>query len=324
MKQKTASEKKSINDTKSAKNKQKGKKVDKVQDKVSKTSKVFSIVYWALFAVLLVLLIVGNRVEKTQLTDTLFFVLYFVMVEAFLFLMYAQNYIIFKNRQKRLISYFAFVINALIFALRLVVDGQTMLLVAFVYNTVLLCCVLVKHLLHKTKHKTVKFFDKKIFIVIALALLLAMISGLYHTYVQQNIILLYALIPMAVILIAFAILSFTVFKKTYQQLAKSIWNKIAIVLAVLLVSFCYGMAAVDLANTSFAKNPQQIQCVVVDKKIQSGYRQITQYVLYVDLNDQRLSINVSSDTYNSKEIDDILLVNLFGGNLNLPYYECAE
>ena len=82
---------------------------------------------------------------------------------------------------------------------------------------------------------------------------------------------------------------------------------------------------VDIANTSFNNNPEQIECVIVDKTISgTGYRQITQYNLYVIINGQKVAIDVSSDLYKAKEVDDTLIVHYYKGNLNLPYYESGE
>ncbi len=126
---------------------------------------------------------------------------------------------------------------------------------------------------------------------------------------------------MAVIVIAFLILSLTIFKK----ITKKVGVKILIGLLVLILSYGYGMAFIDVANTSFTNNPQQIECVIVDKKITgTGRRQVTQYKLFVVLNGEKIDINVDNETYKEKEINDTLLINLCDGNFNIPYYETAE
>ena len=101
-------------------------------------------------------------------------------------------------------------------------------------------------------------------------------------------------------------------------------EKIGIVILALIISTGYGITFVDIANTTQAGVSRQIECVIVDKKVTSGYRQTTHYKLYVELEDKKVSIDVSSDLYSSKSINDTLLLNYYDGNLNMPYYECAE
>ena len=42
------------------------------------------------------------------------------------------------------------------------------------------------------------------------------------------------------------------------------------------------------------------------------------------IDDKKVAIDVSSDIYKLKEIDDTLIVHYYKGNLNLPYYESGE
>lgn len=44
----------------------------------------------------------------------------------------------------------------------------------------------------------------------------------------------------------------------------------------------------------------------------------------VIIDNKKTAIDVSLDTYNTKQIDDTLIVNYHKGNLNLSYYESAE
>ena len=322
---KEITDKKSINKIKQKNKKPSEKTVKKEKTKKDKTNTIFGIVYAVLILTFLITAIVDANVPYSKTNEFVFTILIFAIAELFLFLMFTQNMLIHKNKKKRLLSWFGFVANAVILTLILVCGGDVMLFVAFVYNTIFGIYLAIDFALYKTNHPTVKFFDKKLSIVVFFALFLPMINAISHSYVDYNIILLYALIPMAVIMTIFSILSFTIFKKTYVLFAKKVWTKIGVALLAIMISFCYGMAFIDITNTSFNNRPQKIECVIVDKNVTgTGYRQITQYNLYVMINDKKVAIDVSLDLYKSKEIDDTLIVHYYKGNLNLPYYESGE
>ena len=301
------------------------KKIDKTKLKTKKINLCFGIIYTFLLLGLLISSIIDNNLSDTETTNFVFFVIIFAIIELFLFLMFIHNLLLFKNKKKRLISYLFFIVNAVIFSLKLIFSADLMLLVMFIYNTLLSIYIAIDFTLYKTKHPTVNFYDRKILVIILFVFMLCISNTLSHNYVNSNIFWLYSLICMSIILLIFTVLSVTIFKNTYKKFAKKVGIKICVGFIAVIFSLCYGFIFVDIANTSFNNNPKQIECVIVDKNISgTGYRQITHYNLYVMLNDQKTAIDVSAETYKNKQIDDTLLVNFYNGNLKLSYYESAE
>ena len=299
----------------------KKKKEKKTRDK---RQRIFNIIYAVLTLFLIVVAIIDKTSNHNPSTEILFALLIFSLLEISLILMFINNIVLFKNKKKRILSFLAFIGNGIIYSLSIFIDYNLVSLIFFIYNTIFISYLLIDFLLHKTKHPTSKFFDKKLIYVVLIISVMLLSNYFDHTYLDANIILLYALIPMGVVMAIFAILSFTLFKKTYEVLAKKIGYKILISIMALILSFGYGMIFIDVANTSIKTNPEIMECVIVDKNVRSGYRQITRYELYVLINNKKITINVSSDVYKSKEIDDTLTVNYYKGGLNLAFYESGE
>ena len=86
--------------------------------------------------------------------------------------MFIHNLLLFKNKKKRLISYLFFIVNAVIFSSKLIFSADLMLLVMFIYNTLLSINIAIDFTLYKTKHPTVNFYDRKILALILFVFIL--------------------------------------------------------------------------------------------------------------------------------------------------------
>lgn len=301
--------------------KDRAKQIKKQKDK---KQLAFNIAYSVLTILLIVALIVDKTTANTVTSDAIFFAIIFFVIELILFMLFINTFVLNKNKKKILISYAINIGNAIIFAINLVISFDIFLLIAFFYNTVLTCYLVIDCLIYKAKYPTAKYMDKKTPVAIFVAFLFVATNALSHTYVQENITFLYALIPMAIIMAVILTLAFTVFKKQTQKTMPKVWTKIGVGVLVLFMSFFYGMMFIDVVNTSIKANPTPMECVIVDKRISSGYRRATRYMIYIMIDDKKVTIDVPSDVYKIKEIDDTLKINYYQGTLNLPYYENAE
>lgn len=299
-------------------------KNNKKESNKTKLEKRFSIFNWILVCLLFVSWIIDNTTPYSYIKNLIFFVLTFLLLELFLILAFLKVCLFSKNKTKRLFAFLCFIVNGIILFFRVFIYFDLLILILFTYNSVLGVYLLFYYLLYKTKKPYGKLLDRSFMIVIGFILIFAMINTFNHTYVNSSDLWIYGLIAMGVLFIIFIILSLTLFKKTYAKLAKNIWTKIGVVFIALVLSFGYGVTLIDVANTSIKSDPQKISCLIVDKDIEFGYRKITRYKLYVMINDKKITIDVSKDLYKTKEINDMLIINYYIGNLNLPYYENGE
>ena len=66
--------------------------------------------------------------------------------------------------------------------------------------------------------------------------------------------------------------------------------------------------------------PAYEEYAIVDKDIDSGARQITTYEFKVERGDSVFYIGVSEQTYYDYEINDKIVLSIYGGAFNEPYY----
>ena len=197
-------------------------------------------------------------------------------------------------------------------------------LILFLYNISFIVYYVIDYALYKTKYKTGKMYNNSVITPSLFVFIFAIADTFYHTYINSDSFYLYALIPMGIILIAFTVLSFTILKETYKKYFKSLISKIGIVLMVVVCAYMFGIAFIDATNCAIKNQTAQLECVVVRKNFSRKIGSIDTYELYIVINDKEYRINVSSDLYYDKEVNDTLKVNLYRGCFNLEYYESGE
>lgn len=293
------------------------------EQKRKKIKGKFNIAYWVVLAVIILCRVLDKTSPTKEVSDIFFYVaISFIIIE--LILMFICAFICYSSTKIRIISILCFLGNAIMVLLTLLIASDIVIIINFVYNTILGVYVLIDYTLYKTKFPTGTIYNKDFLFVIGLALILPLTRTVRHNYLHDEAPFLYGLIVTGVLLVVFIILSLTVFRETYKKFAKGVWRKIGIAILALIIFMGYGISFIDIANTSLASASKQIECLILDKKVTFGYRQITDYTLCVELDNKKIWISVSSDTYASKSINDTLLLNYYNGNLNLPYYENAE
>ena len=293
------------------------------EQKRKKVKNKFNIAYLAILAII-ILCRVLDKTSSTKETSNVFFYLAFSFIIIGLILMLICAFVCYSSTKIRMLSILCFLSNAIMLFLVLFIASDIVISINFAYNTILGIYILIDYTLYKTKFPTGKIYNKDFLVVETFSLLFPLARSFMHNYVQDIAPLLYGLIVAGVLVVVFLILSLTLFRETYIKLAQGVWKKIGVAILALIIFTGYGIAFIDIANTTQASVSSQIECVIVDKKITSGYRQGTHYILYVELNNKKVRIDVKSDTYSSKSINDKILLNYYNGNLNLPYYESAE
>ena len=291
----------------------------------SKIENIFSIIQWLILGICFVFLILFNRSQPFSLSKNVFSIIIFILLEIDLISWFIRILLITKNIKQRILAFFAFVVNAiLLLVCYLIRMSDISNLILFIYNTIFIGYYVVDYTLYKTKYKTGKIYNNAIIAPSLFVLIFILGNTFYHTYINGNGIFLYALIPMGIILIAFAILSLTLLKKTFKNRFKSVISKIGIVFMVMVCAYGFGIAFIDTTNCAIKKQVAQLECVVVRKHFSNQARGFDSYELYIMINDKEYKVNVSSDLFYDKEVNDTLKVNLYRGCFNLEYYESCE
>ena len=281
---------------------------------------LFEISY-GLLAALALLLLILSAFDVVSISK-IFFFLFVVII---LMLMLANNLLLEKDTYRRQISYLAFGINAIMIGIYIYFPVKWLLFLIFLYNFGLLIFIELKYWHFKTYAYEYAKTDTKIRIVLSLIELFCCSSVLDHTYLGGYVIFLYAFIPMTILLGILAILAFTKLKKTFGKFCRKISTKICLTIVFVFLSWWSGVVFIDMVNTTFPLYTRQYECVVVDKYISTGSaRSKGSIELSVEFQGRILNLEVSKDTYHSKQINDLLLVNYYSGALGLSYCESAE
>lgn len=94
--------------------------------------------------------------------------------------------------------------------------------------------------------------------------------------------------------------------------------EIPVSLVILTPLFCYMI--VSIANYSLdSSEPYTYEVVITDLDVRTGYRQITQYKVFFELDGKTFEVGVSQDNYYAYHIGDRFDVNLYEGFFHEPY-----
>ncbi len=297
---------------------------NKNKERKAKIEGIFSTIQWLILGLCFIFGILFNRSQPFTITKDIFSITLFVFLEIDLISWFLRIMLTTKNTKQRTLAFFAFLVNAiLLLSCYLIGKPDISNFILFIYNSIFIGYYCIDFALYKTKYKTGKMYNNALIAPSLFVLIYSVANIFYHTYINNSVYL-YASIPMCIILITFTILSFTILKETYKKYFKSIIAKIGIVFMVMVCAYGFGLAFIDSLNCAFKNNVNQLECVVVRKHYSNNVRGISTYELYVMINDKEYRVNVSSDLYYDKEVNDTLKINLYNGCLNLKYYESGE
>lgn len=99
------------------------------------------------------------------------------------------------------------------------------------------------------------------------------------------------------------------------------WETITLPFCALLISFAFVWLTVASMNVYLDTSlPTYEEYIIVDKDINAGSRQVTNYKLEVKKGDTTFTIGVPETTYYRYEINDTIMLSLYEGAFNDPYY----
>lgn len=102
---------------------------------------------------------------------------------------------------------------------------------------------------------------------------------------------------------------------------RNLEKAICIPLAGLLGTFIFCWLTIASMNVylDFSK-PDYVECLILDKKIQSGPRRVTTYEFKIENENKTFYIGVPEEVYYDYEIDDTITLALYQGAFHIPYY----
>lgn len=310
---------KDIIDNSEKKNKRKSNK-----ERKAKIERIFQLYNGFILGLCFIFLILFKSSQPFTLAKNIFSIIIIVFLEIDLISWFIRIILTTKNTKQHFLAFFAFIVNAILLLVCYLIEKPDVSnLILFLYNIIFIVYYAIDYTLYKTKYKTGKIYNHALIAPSLFAFIFTLGKIFYHTYIDNSIHL-YALIAMGIILIAFTILSFTILKETFKKLLKNAIAKIGVVLVVIVCAYCFGLAFIDATNCAIKNNVTQLECVVVRKHSSNQVKGFSHYELYVMISDKEYKVNVSSDLYFDKEVNDTLKVNLYRGCLNLEYYESGE
>lgn len=255
-----------------------------------------------------------------------------VLYLCFLSLLYVTAFVseCFDSRKPKHIILNAFYfLGSLMMALLLFLSGGVFLLLTELYSAVMVGLIALNYVLEARKRQKPKHsFDSDVKpIVSAVSLILfSMVSMLSVEFVDESYIA-WSLIPTAVIAVAICAAAAILLKNNLRLIESKI-NRIlsvaGIALLIFIVAFFYSFTAVGTINCVFDGEPAPVKAAVLEKKVQSGARTITQFKIKISLNETESWISVPSSAYYNLKIGDSVTINRYQGALGFAYWKYAD
>jgi hypothetical protein len=279
----------------------------------------YNIFYIAAFAAIGIIGLFGNSFFAYDIFDSLFFHILNLLLTVALFVVRSiQTFLRQTALYGKIFTLSYYNLFASVFALRPFVTGRlwaALLFGGFIAAIVLLIILAFKYT-NASGYVITKF--EALVAVIPLILLLAFASKQNYIEASQMWV---PIVAAGVILAAAALYAVLKFFKNipyFKQERKS--ELVFASIIMVMVCFCVSGTAVTTANYAFDNNPTSASFEIIDKRIQSGARQITAFYLKVNLDGQEKEIDVPIDIYHSKEVGDGIEIKFYTGALGYGYY----
>ncbi len=248
-------------------------------------------------------------------------VLYLVFLSLLFVTAFVQEMISDKPIKDKIIGAFVFGGGLAIFLLLYIIGGVVNLC-ALIYSAIL--CVVMACRCVLTAHKGEKVkVEVKHFICIGFLLLCSMLHLMKVEFVN-DIYMLWSLIPAVVISCILiptgVVLLRKVWREYYPTKSKSIANAVLIIIFVILISFFYSFTAVGTINCVFDGEPVAATYTVLEKKVQTGGRQITKFEVKVEIDENEKWITLPVTDYHELTEGDTVIIDYYDGALGFGFY----
>ncbi len=122
-------------------------------------------------------------------------------------------------------------------------------------------------------------------------------------------------------MLIFAVVVTTVLRVEFLTNAHSVIQKICVIFLALVASLFFSYGLIDAVNSCLSSERKVIEYELQEKRVTSGYRQITQYYFELKSDTEAFTISVPSVVYNEKQEGDVVKVYYYEGALKLVYRE---
>lgn len=249
-------------------------------------------------------------------------VLYALFISLLYVTAFAQEVCISHRPKCITANFFIFIVSLFLFLLMLYFGG-VFIVIALFYSAAMACFVAVQYVFKLRSGKAFKVNVKYIICICSL-LLFAMINLLLVEFVNETYMA-WSFIPAAVFscvacLTAYFILK-SVWKTLFETKLKRITYSVFTALCIFFVAYMYTFAAVGMINCVFDGQPVKTEYEVLDKHIQSGARQITQFELKIEIDGEYKWIDVPVTDYHNISVGEVIIVDYFDGALGFPYWK---
>ena len=123
-----------------------------------------------------------------------------------------------------------------------------------------------------------------------------------------------------IILSICALIVFIKYFKDIEYFKESTGELIATSILLVFLCFCISYVTIVTVNYAFDNSSTELSVQVLDKRIQSGARQVTSYYFQIKIDEIETRLDVPIDVYHSTEVGDYIEIKLYNGALGYSYY----
>lgn len=209
-------------------------------------------------------------------------------------------------------------IGCMIFALLMFCLSGILTLLAVIYAIAMFLLVLFNAVYKLRKDIAVKIDVKQMLCALSL-IVLAAVRMLRIEFISETYIA-WSLIPTAVFFIVIVATAIIPLRTKWKHALKKTGEYAGLIVCIFALTFFCSFTIVGLINCECDVNePVELQCTVLDKNVQTGYRQITQFEIKVNVEGKDRWINVPVTEYHEIEKQDTVIIEYYKGALNFAY-----
>ena len=261
----------------------------------------------------------GSSYFAYEFFNSLFFdILSAVLVALMLCVRSIQTFLRQTSLYGKIFTLAYFNLFALVFAVRPFVSRR--LWVSLLFFSLIVALFLLLILAFKYVRVPNKYFITKYEPMIALMVLLALLvvaSMQSYTGAQGMWI---PIVTGGIILSICALMIFLKYFKDLDYFKKDIGELISSSLLVIICCFLLSYTTIATVNYAFDDSSTEISVHVLDKRVQSGARQVMFYYLQIEIEETEMQLTVAADVFLSTEVGDYIEIKLYNGALGYSYY----
>ena len=214
--------------------------------------------------------------------------------------------------------------NILLFILTFFILSNFFIILIYTHNSICSIYYVCYFFRYKTINPTSKRANLNPVTVLTMAIPFLYVISALVTYLNQGPLIIYTTYLTGVLTVIFAILSLTIYKRTFSVLVKKGFQRVLVVILSIICIFVYSFFTVTTINGNFPYNTYTNTYEIIDKKVSGGPKSIKRYEFYIIYNNEKIGVKVSKDLYIKKVIGETVSINYNEGFLSIPFLTSAE